>query len=59
MGEGGGGGGASEVLLPYIGGSEKLYSQEEGGLEKFDGLYPSLFWVLNFCKNCITFGNCK
>ena len=51
---------ASEVLLPYIGGSERLYSGEKGrgrGQEKFDGLYPSLFWVLNFCNNCMTFGN--
>ena len=30
-----------------------------GGQEKVDGLYPSLFWVLDFCKNCMTFGNCK
>ena len=46
------GGWASEVLLPYIGGVKKVLLWQRGeGQEKFDGLFPSLFWVLNFCKN--------
>ena len=52
------GGGASEVLLLYIGGVRKvLLWGRGGGQEKFDGLHPSLFWVLNVCKNCMKFRN--
>ena len=53
-------GGGQAEFTPLYRRSERLHSGEEGGgEEKFDGLYPSLFWVLNFCKNCMTFGNCK
>ena len=57
-----GGGQAKFYSLIEDRGSERLYSGEEGrgwGQEKFDGLYPSLSWVLNICKNCMTFGNRK
>ena len=41
----------------YRGVRKVILRGRRGGQEKFDGLYPSLFWVLNFCKNCMTFGD--
>ena len=52
------GGGANGVLLPYIGESERFYSEEEGGQRSLMFyILNSLFWVLDSCKNRVTFVN--
>ena len=59
-GEGGrlanGRGGKLSFTPLYRGGQKgfTLGTGEEGGKKS---LYPSFFWVLNFCKNCMTFGS--
>ena len=51
--------GGKQSLTPLYRGGQKGFTlgKTGGGQEKFDGLYPLLLWVLNFCKNCMTFGN--
>ena len=60
--EGGGGGwkmggGGKRRFTHLYRGARKALLWGRGGQEKFDSLYPSVLWVLNFCKNCMTFGN--
>ena len=55
-----GGWGQAKFYSPIWGRVEKVLLWGRGGgvvREKFGGLYPSLFWILNSFKNCVTFGN--